>query len=698
MASLKETKLRKLKRSYTGGAMIVFIVMGSLLIAAFGMMLALFGLYISDSKIRDEYAKAKELAHIYTLSVEQGNTSISKVLNDVGNIYFITDENGNIIIEHGENTCDLSSGGVVDILGIAEAANEEAQKELRGEKEIGQYDPEEFEAKVRDEVMTVYPDTRSRIIMPGPEGRIRFNSEIIKSIISKMTSGTVDGTSVTDGLMKFPFWVDVPMDNGSHLIRKSDFVIYFREVAILSIMGLAIAMLTIILIVFTIIFFCSNIRKRKRMTEVFFMDEVTGKHNWMWFLTKAESILKAKRNASNKYAVLDIVFVNYRNFCVCHSVKEGEEMLKRVDEIIQKSITKKELSAHHSAAHFAAMLRYDDIEALKERIRTMISALENIDSTHKFSFWVGVDTIGINRDEKGRIAARKNPDIEIEYNNAGAARATITVDDSAIAFFDEAMVEEQRWMDMIRENQQKALDNEEFVVYYQPKCDPKTEKLKGAEALIRWMHPEKGMISPGRFIPIFESNGFITKIDHYMLSHVAADQRRWLDAGFDCVPVSVNVSRAHFIESDLAEQIRDIVDNAGTPHNLIEIELTESAFFDDKKALITTIERLKEYGFAVSMDDFGSGYSSLNSLKEMPLDVLKLDADFFRNDDGTGRGQIVVSEAIQLAKKLNMRTVAEGVEIRDQVDFLAEQGCDMIQGFVFAKPMPGNEFEQKMAQ
>ena len=162
------------------------------------------------------------------------------------------------------------------------------------------------------------------------------------------------------------------------------------------------------------------------------------------------------------------------------------------------------------------------------------------------------------------------------------------------------------------------------------------------------------------------------------------------------MPVSVNVSRAHFIESDLAEQIRDEVDKAGAPHELIEIELTESAFFDDKKAIVTTIKKLKEYGFAVSMDDFGSGYSSLNSLKDMPLDVLKLDAEFFRGDAEGDRGEIVVSEAIKLAKSLNMRTVAEGVEIKDQVDFLARQGCDMIQGYYFAKPMPNEEYEKKL--
>ena len=221
------------------------------------------------------------------------------------------------------------------------------------------------------------------------------------------------------------------------------------------------------------------------------------------------------------------------------------------------------------------------------------------------------------------------------------------------------------------------------MVYYQPKYDPQTDELRGVEALIRWDSHELGFVNPGRFIPIFENNGIIPKIDHYMITHVARDQKRWLDEGYECVPASVNVSRAHFIEKDLAVQIRDAVDKEGAPHELIEIELTESAFFDDKKAMIDTIRQLKEFGFKVSMDDFGSGYSSLNSLKDMPLDVLKLDAEFFAGDVNDDRGEIVVSEAIQLAKRLNMLTVAEGVEAKEQVAFLAKHGCDMIQGYIY---------------
>ena len=370
-------------------------------------------------------------------------------------------------------------------------------------------------------------------------------------------------------------------------------------------------------------------------------------------------------------------------------------MLCKIHELIDETLDKKEISAHMSSSSFALLLEFEVEHILKNRLEVLIERLEHLDSNHKFDFQVGVCVVDRILDENGKVQRRKDIEIEKEYNSASMARESVgDSDESHLVFFNDTLVEERLWIDTVQDNQKKALENEEFAVYYQPKYDPRTNELKGAEALVRWISPEFGFVSPGRIIPIFEKNGFITEIDHYMLTHVARDQKKWLDQGFKCVPVSVNVSRAHFIENDLAEQIRDAVDKEGTPHELVEIELTESAFFDDKKKLIETISKLRDYGFSVSMDDFGSGYSSLNSLKDMPLDVLKLDAEFFRGDNQNERGEIVVSEAIKLAKSLNMRTVAEGVEIKEQVDFLAKEGCDMIQGFYYAKPMPRDEFEQ----
>ena len=246
---------------------------------------------------------------------------------------------------------------------------------------------------------------------------------------------------------------------------------------------------------------------------------------------------------------------------------------------------------------------------------------------------------------------------------------------------------------------EQALANGELHVYLQPKYSAETKRLGGAEALIRWISPTQGFIGPGKFIPIFEKNGFITKIDDFMLRSVSRLQANWVKEGRNVVPISVNISRAHFTQEDLAEHICAIVESEGAPKELIELELTESAFFEDKDVLINTVEKLKSMGFAVSMDDFGAGYSSLNSLKDLQLDVLKIDADFFRGkEENEDRGSLIVSETIQLAKNLGMTTVAEGIESAEQVEFLAERGCDLIQGFYFAKPMPVADYEQKMQE
>lgn len=199
-----------------------------------------------------------------------------------------------------------------------------------------------------------------------------------------------------------------------------------------------------------------------------------------------------------------------------------------------------------------------------------------------------------------------------------------------------------------------------------------------------------------RLIETLDENGFITQLDDYMVSKVAKLQSEWTIQGRKVVPISINISRAHFAQEGLAEHICQLVDAYGPKHELIELELTESAFFDDKNILTETVKQLKAYGFCVAMDDFGSGYSSLNSLKDIPLDVLKLDTGFFNGENDSERGEIIVREIISLARMLDMTVVAEGIEKKEQVDFLAKLGCDMIQGYYFAKPMPVSEFEEKV--
>ena len=692
MAGKQERRVRrKLKKNHAWISLIIFTLISAL--AGFMMWVAMvtFIHYIIDSKLLSENEAIKYMARLY----EKGgdNEDIYELLNEEGREYIIKDEDGTVIYSYGENTCSDEGDEVYLALSYIDDEDNSLNRAY------------------------IYKDTNNGYIYAGKynsvvvdyKGLLRElqNNRKLIAQFNEMVENQDDEVTISDSAgmfyissynvsMRIPVWMQVDTD-GTSFIGKAFLRIDMEDFAHFVILGLLMFVIAFLICIVMFVSVINGIVSQRRMLKLFFTDLVTKGHNWMWFLYKGEHLLRRRSSARTEYAVLNMVFVKYRNYCVCHSITEGEKMLKKVYEVTNKHLERKEMLAHVSNSNFALLLRYEDKDQLKARIEELISELSRIDSDHVFSFQVGVDTVGVCRNGRDRIIRRKNVDLELEYNNACTARATLAENDEAgVAFFDEKLVEDQKWIDKVTERQRYALEHEEFVVYYQPKYDPSTDRLKGAEALIRWQSDDMGFVPPGRFIPIFEKNGFITEIDHYMLEHVARDQKAWLDQGYECVPVSVNVSRAHFIESDLAEQIRDIVDKAGTPHKYIEIELTESAFFDDKKALVSTILRLKEYGFSVSMDDFGSGYSSLNSLKDMPLDVLKLDAEFFRGDAHGNRGEIVVSEAIRLAKSLNMRTVAEGVEVKEQVDFLAEQGCDMIQGYYYAKPMPKEDYEQRM--
>ncbi len=626
--------------------------------------------YILNTKFMDEYEKVEYMSKLYDLNIDNNGENVYSLLNEEGRNYFISDNLGNVIYHHGEITMGENSG----YISIPVSTNEE--------KKIKIYFDEETDG-------LFYSDEEGDL-KPRPIGLLLFGFEFYEK------SGIKD--NLKKASIDLPMWMTYDVQGGKQTFTCQ---ILFKlslmdGVFLASFIVISVALVACI-IVLLLVNMINTLVNQKRLSKVFFTDPITRGHNWMWFSFRGEQLLKRKGSAKESYAVLDLVFVKFRNYCVCHSVIEGEEMLYRVDRIINQSLNKKEMAAHYASANFVLLLKFKDREELRVRIQQIIDKLETIDKDHKFTFHVGVYVVENRKNAKGKPVRRKNIDIEREYNNACTARSTLEeCDDSGIAFFDENLVEEQKWIDTVMERRRSAIENEEYVIYYQPKYDPKNNKLRGVEALIRWNSPDLGFKGPGTFIPILEKNGFIQDIDHYMITHVARDQKAWLDAGYECVPASVNVSRAHFSENDLAEQIRDAVDAEGCPRNLLEIELTESAFFDDKKAMIDTILKLKEYGFMVSMDDFGSGYSSLNSLKDMPLDILKLDAEFFRGDTNGGRGEIVITEAIALAKSLNMLTVAEGVEFKEQVEFLASKGCDMIQGYFFAKPMPKEEYADKM--
>ncbi len=669
MASKSEKKYRQIKRTHIGVSIFEFLLFSIISSIILTIAIREFAFYVVDTKLASEYDQIRSLAKMYDQAGTKGDNSFYDFLENEDCDYIVLDGDGSIIGEKGVNTCNYEDGT--------------------------------FLLVIQGETIRAYGDTEKNYVHSGKNGEIKVDFPRFEEWLQNHEGEIYkdfDLTGLGENFVNLPVWLSVDLGGGDRqFVGKAVFSANRRDVMmILSFVAAIIALIAIILITMLVTGIKNMIRQRS-MISLFFTDMVTGGHNWIWFLVMGERALKKRRYAKYKLAVVNLVLINYRNYCLCHSLLEGERRLHSIYRQLNQMIGKREMCAHTTASNFALLLSYQSEEELKARLKDFFDRLAAAGDDHKFSFQAGVSLLDKAVDRSNKPISYREISLDAEYNNASAARMTLSEsDDSAVAFFNDKLKEEQQWLDIVSERQQRALDNEEFMVYYQPKYDPKTDRIRGAEDLIRWNSPEYGLVPPGKFIPIFEKNGFITSIDHYMIRHVAADQKKWYDMGYHCVPVSVNVSRAHFVESNLAEQIRDMVDEAGTPHDLIEIELTESAFFDDKKTMINTINQLKSYGFAVSMDDFGSGYSSLNSLKDMPLDVLKLDAEFFRGESGDGRGEIVVSEAIRLGKLLNMRIVAEGVEVKEQVDFLASEDCDMIQGYYYAKPLPKEEYEERI--
>ena len=519
---------------------------------------------------------------------------------------------------------------------------------------------------------------------------IKFEEDMIvinEDLFSEIDAETImeSGFNFVDReeLVKFKVWYVQEVD-GLKVYVLQNIKVYSYDFFMLVASTALFAVMIAIFILYYLFSFISVIVSMRKTSKVIYTDMTTGGNNWLYFVKKGNRLLKRKA-LSNGYAVIHFKMRKYRSFCTCFGVREGEVLIEKMYQVLKKHIKRNELMAYKENAAFGLVLSYTDDQELCKRIETLTSVLDAVLPKMKLYFAVGIYKV-----------QRKDNDIEQLYNNAVLACDMLGDEaENRIVFFDVEMNKRRLWERKVEDDMDAALVNKEFKVYLQPKISTAQEDLAGAEALVRWIHPQEGFIPPNKFIPIFERNGFILKLDDYMLEEIARQQAQWIKEGRKVVPISVNISRAHFAKEDLAEHICSIVDKYQVPHNVIELELTESAFFDDKQILLQTVKKLREAGFPVSMDDFGAGYSSLNSLKELQLDVLKLDADFFRGADAQDRGLLIVSEVIDLAKKLNMKIVAEGIESREQVDFLTEQECDLIQGYFFAKPMPICEFEEK---
>lgn len=456
-----------------------------------------------------------------------------------------------------------------------------------------------------------------------------------------------------------------------------------------------IATVIVLLVVFAItltVILIAKMRTKSKTYQIAYFDELTG------LPTKAkhrQDIDEKLRNMKREYAYVSVEVDNFEYVKEMYGYAYGNYLIKYIADGLSKEVLPDELLSHTSEQRFGLLMQYDGDEELRRRLLDIFHRIgqippnEDVDSPYTVTF-----TCGAYRIQSGGESA-----IKVRERANIAREEARRLFENNIEFYNERLQQRRAEQEQFEFEMRQALEKNQFVVYMQPKYSAIGEEIVGAEALVRWNHPEKGLIYPNSFVPLFESNGFIVKVDYFILESVCKCIRNWLNEGVKPVVVSVNLSRVHLYNADLVDRLVEITDRYRIPHELIEFELTETVLFEELGQLLNVMMKLKQAGFVLSMDDFGSGYSSLNMLKQLPVDILKLDKAFLDNFDADETGQkekTIVSHIISMAKALDMEVLAEGVENESQKDFLISANCDMIQGYYYAKPMKLENFDKEL--
>lgn len=413
-------------------------------------------------------------------------------------------------------------------------------------------------------------------------------------------------------------------------------------------------------------------------------DPLTGGQNSLGFRLDCEKNLR--ENPERDYA---IVYLNIRDFKQINEyfgVKRGDELLRQIYRILSENLSKGELVSRISGDHFYLLLECADEIDVKKRLGGIMEQLESRLS-EQFSF------AQLSFDQGAYLIADRDADLMLLSDRAKVASA-YQLENNDCRFYDAELKRQLEREHLLDASFRRAVENHEFKLYIQPKISPDRQTVCSGEVLIRWEHPEFGLLSPGEFIPLFERNGKICDLDFYVFKETCRLWKDWFKRGI-ALPLSVNLSRAHLILKDFSflDDFQQIKDAYRIPDGQIELELTESLLMErrDIPIVISVTERIRKMGFLCSIDDFGFGYSSLTMLKDMSVNTVKLDRQFFL--DESGKSWMVVDHLIRLTHELGMTVVAEGIESPEQVEKLRACGCDLIQGYVYAKPMKIDDFE-----
>jgi len=416
-------------------------------------------------------------------------------------------------------------------------------------------------------------------------------------------------------------------------------------------------------------------------------EAITGYYNWTWMWDRLTCYY---REGVKDYGFVHFDIKDFKMINELYNHQVANEVLIRVTENIEAHKDWIYFGARCDNDNFALMIKDMPEHETREKLEKFfdeISRLEH-DPSYRIYYRCGVVNMRTSMNT-GEIVA----------DCAKLAQSMGTgINNTEIMFYTNEMHEDMLWGKNLKAYLDTAIQANEFMIYLQPKMDIHNERICGAEALVRWNYKHRELLAPFRFIPYFETDGSIMKVDDVVLHRVCAKLKEWKEKGMPLYPISVNLSQKHLEQPRLVSHLTGIVDSYGVDHALIEFELTESATVNNQKYLVFVMDELRKRGFRISMDDFGTGYSSFALLNEMPLDTLKIDksfVDLITIEEESNKIQIILRHIISMAREMGVICVAEGTEEFAQILALRELGCEIVQGYYYSKPLPVREFEEK---
>ena len=425
-------------------------------------------------------------------------------------------------------------------------------------------------------------------------------------------------------------------------------------------------------------------KNRKALLKMAFTDPLTEGNNINAFQLKCRQLLK--HSAPCTYS---IVFINIRGFKHINEnfgTEAGNETLKYIYTVIERHLQEDEIVARGETDHFFLCLHENRKGQVHSRLEEIVNDIASFNGRENVHYI-------INLAQGVYIVEEPELDIKIIVGRAIAACEHQTGEEIC-AFFNNQLVIKMNREAELNGLFEESIQNHDFQIYLQPKICLENQMLGGAEALVRWIHPERGMIYPSDFIPLFESNGKICTLDIYMFEEVCKLVQRWFKEKKTVIPISVNLSRLHMKNPDFLKEFVAIKEKYQIPDGIIEFEMLESVFFDTQQIILVkkVIQDMHKHGFLCSLDDFGFGYSSLALLNEFDVDTIKLDRQFFA-DTMNEKSWKIISSLVRLADSLNISVVAEGIETKEQLTCLREIKCGMVQGYIYSKPLSIDVFE-----